>query len=384
MILLMLLPGVVFVANNVTSVYGDTQSDLDNKKNEKAEIDQQIKDTQAQIADLKKQASNTEAYIKSLDSKMSEITSSLDSVNNKIADLQAQIKDAEVKLTQAEADSEEQYQSMKLRIKFMYEHNSEDYLAILVSSTSMGDLLNKAEYIAKISEYDRQMLVRLEETMKLIADTKAQLESDYVEVDSLRVSLEAQMQAMETVQAEKVTQLKQLQSNTQLAQSKEDHLHASSAKLDSEIADILDRLTKPTPGGSQGTTGTGVFVWPTVSHRITSDWGDTEDRSGPHKGIDIGAVVPGRWGDDIYAADSGTVKVSESNSSAGNWIWIDHGNGLITVYMHCDKLLVSVGNTVTKGQKIATMGSTGNSTGAHLHFGVFKNGVYTNPWNYLR
>ena len=124
-------------------------------------------------------------------------------------------------------------------------------------------------------------------------------------------------------------------------------------------------------------------MWPTVSRRITSDYGDTEDRSSGHKGIDIGATTPGVSGDAIYAAASGTVTLATYSSSAGNWIWIYHGNGLYTVYMHCSALLVSVGDTVSQGQTIARMGSTGNSTGAHLHFGVRLNGSYVNPWNYF-
>jgi murein DD-endopeptidase MepM/ murein hydrolase activator NlpD len=124
-------------------------------------------------------------------------------------------------------------------------------------------------------------------------------------------------------------------------------------------------------------------MWPTTSTRITSDYGDTSDRSSAHKGVDIGAVKIGVWGDPIYAADSGQVTIATFSATAGNWIWIYHGNGLYTVYMHCSSLKVSVGDTVTKGQVIATMGSTGNSSGAHLHFGVRLNGAYVNPWNYV-
>ena len=88
--------------------------------------------------------------------------------------------------------------------------------------------------------------------------------------------------------------------------------------------------------------------------------------------------------DPIYAADGGRVVRAEYNWSAGNWLWIDHGNGLYSIYMHCSQFLVSVGQTVNRGDTIALMGSTGESTGAHLHFSVRYGGTYVNPWGYLR
>ena len=131
--------------------------------------------------------------------------------------------------------------------------------------------------------------------------------------------------------------------------------------------------------------GTGSMLWPCPSsHKITSDYGPRESptagASTNHKGIDIGAA----YGADIVAADSGVVIVSTYSNSAGNYIVIDHGNGICTVYMHASSRLVSVGNTVTRGQVIAKVGSTGYSTGNHLHFGVTVNGSYVNPWGYVK
>ena len=130
----------------------------------------------------------------------------------------------------------------------------------------------------------------------------------------------------------------------------------------------------------QGESG---FIWPTISKRITSNFGDTENRTSPHRGLDIGAVKPGVSGDPIYAAASGTVTIATYSDSAGNYITINHGNGMSTVYMHCTVLKVSVGQQVTQGQTIGLMGTTGNSTGVHLHFAVIKGGQYVNPRLYL-
>ena len=126
------------------------------------------------------------------------------------------------------------------------------------------------------------------------------------------------------------------------------------------------------------------FIWPCPSYtRISSYFGPrqqpTAGASTDHKGIDLAAP----YGAAILASAAGTVTTSTYSSSAGNYIVIAHGNGMSTVYMHCSSLLVSVGQTVQQGQTIAKVGSTGYSTGNHLHFGVIKNGTYVNPLNYI-
>ncbi len=455
---------------NIINVYGDTTTeDLNAAQDKKNDINVQIQNTQEEIAKLQQQSSDTKAYIAQLDSKMNELDISLYNLNNDITLKQEEIDNAEAGLAQAIVDSEEQYASMKLRIKFMYERSTENYLQILFSASNMGDMLNRAEYISKISEYDREMLEKYQETVDYIAQTKAQLESDYVQLDNMATSLESEKGSLSVVQEAKNAELMALNEQTDTAMEKESSLHADLAAQESEIeameaqiaaqeearrqaeleaqrraeeeqsraeearrqaeeaakatksqlvdnsaignsgnASLDDSTTSSTSAtastsatsssntssnsssnsssssssNSQQTSSSG-FVWPTVSRRITSDYGDTEDRSSGHQGIDIGATTPGVSGDAIYAAASGTVTLATYSSSAGNWIWIYHGNGLYTVYMHCSALLVSVGDTVSQGQTIARMGSTGNSTGAHLHFGVRLNGSYVNPWNYF-
>ena len=145
-----------------------------------------------------------------------------------------------------------------------------------------------------------------------------------------------------------------------------------------------DTEKKSSSSSSSGSKATGSLSWPLpASDYITSDFGHRESptagASSNHQGIDIGAST----GSSITAADGGTVITASYSSSAGNYVVISHGNGLSTVYMHCSKLLVSEGDTVSKGQTIAKVGSTGYSTGPHLHFGVRKNGSYVDPTDYV-
>ncbi|MFR2512698.1 MAG: murein hydrolase activator EnvC family protein [Lachnospira eligens] len=282
---------------------------------------------------------------------------------------------------------------MKLRIQFMYEHNDYTYVEVLLSSQSMADMLNKFEYINKISEYDRQMLEEYQSTINLISSSKVKLEEDKETLTASQEALQAQVDALEVVQNEKTAQLNALSKNTadQVAYKKQ--LEADEKKLDAEIASITAKIKAEEASGvtpSNRYDG-GTFKWPTTSTRITSPYGDTSDRTSPHKGVDIGAVRAGVSGDPVYAAYDGKVVIahrqSEYYSTAGNYVMIYHGNGLYTRYLHLDSLNVSVGAQVTKGQKLGVMGNTGNSFGAHLHFDVMlddgKTRQYVNPMPYF-
>ncbi len=406
-------------------VYGDTTDDLNDAQGRKADLNSQLDNVQKEIAQLQQQSNDTQAYIAQLDQKMNTLDQSVNKLNTDIAAKQEEIVQAEQGLQEAEERSQEQYEAMKLRIQFMYEHNPQNYVEILMSAGNMGELLNKAEYIREISEYDRTMLQEYQENIEYIANTKTLLENDHARLDEMLTSVEADKAALSVVQQAKNEELMALKTQTNQAQQKESSLHADLAQQENEIAAMEAKIaaeeaareaareaakkaaeeasrkaqaeldknkndgdatlnpTKPSINDEDNKPSRSGFIWPTVSRRITSDYGDMEDRSSPHRGIDIGATVRGVSGDPIYAAASGTVTLATYSSSAGNWIWVYHGDGLYTVYMHCSALLVSEGDTVSQGQVIGRMGSTGISTGAHLHFGVRLNGSYVNPWNYV-
>lgn len=159
---------------------------------------------------------------------------------------------------------------------------------------------------------------------------------------------------------------------------------AKQQKLLDQIEQQIAAAAAANAQASDGDGGASGFVWPCPSsRRITSGFGNraqpTAGASTNHKGIDIGAS----YGASIVAAASGRVTTAAYSSSAGNYIVISHGNSLSTVYMHCSALYVSAGQTVSAGQAIAAVGSTGYSTGNHLHFGVIKNGSYVNPTAYV-
>ena len=266
-------------------------------------------------------------------------------------------------------------------------------------------LKNEYLYLAALKYYFSHGFTYIEQT-------KQNLESDYAELDTMKISLEDQKSALALVQQAKEQELAALSTQTTQTASTKAQLEKEMQEQENEILNLVakkqqeDAAAKKAEkekknqnsssgqnsnsnsnsssnGGNSSTPSSSGFIWPTVSKRITSPFGDTEDRSSPHKGLDIGAVSVGVAGDPIYASASGTVIIAKYSATAGNYITIDHGNGFSTVYMHCSALKVSVGDTVTQGQTIGLMGTTGNSNGVHLHFAMIKNGTYVNPQSYL-
>jgi murein DD-endopeptidase MepM/ murein hydrolase activator NlpD len=365
-------------------IFGDNKSDLNDAKNKQQNVQNQLDATKKYIEDLNRQKGSIEDVIKSLDSQMATMNASLDALNTQISDLETTIANTQIQLEEAQKDADVQYDHMKLRIKFMYEHNEETYLGMLLNAEDMADLLSKAEYINQLTKYDRQMLEKYKETVDFIAKTKSDLESEKEQLVTMQGSLQDQVAALSLLQTEKNNQLNSLNQTVAAEQTYYSKLEAEQQKLEKDIAAIEESIRKEEAAKSSVTNyDGGKFKWPTTSTRITSDYGDTDGRSAPHKGIDVGAVTRGVSGDPIYAAYEGKVVIATYSSSAGNYIMIYHGNGLYTRYLHCSSLLVSVGDYVKTGQKIGLMGTTGNSTGAHLHFDVRKDGAYVNPWSYF-
>lgn len=259
----------------------------------------------------------------------------------------------------------------------------------------MSELLNKAEYISKISEYDRNQLDKYVAIKEDIEQKEIRLEQEKAELLTLQESTEAKHASVEQLLSEKEKELKNYESQIANAEAQASQYQAEIAAQEAQIAQMEAELKRQEEEArrkaeAQGQTyktvsiGDITFTWPCpASSRITSYFGSreapTEGASTNHKAVDIGAST----GTDIIAAADGQVSIATYSASAGNYIMLNHGGGVTTVYMHCSKLLVSAGESVKKGQVIAKVGSTGYSTGPHLHFGVRVNGTYVDPLQYV-
>ena len=372
-----------------------TKKDVDDAKGKISSLEEEKKKAEAAIQELEGLKSNTETYVRQLDSQVDSLGQEVSRLEGDIAGKTQSIGETTEKLKEAEATEQEQYESMKLRIKYMYENGDSSYLNLLLESRSVSELLNRAEYVSKISEYDREMLDQYVATKEGIAADKQKLEEEKEELEDLKSQTEAKQNAVELLLNEKSQELErvnaQIGEKTAEAEAYEKDIKAQEdaiRRIEEELRRQEEEARKAAEaaGKTYNTVSLGNinFIWPCPSSsRITSAFGSrtspTEGASSNHKGIDIGAST----GSNILAAADGTVSIATYSYSAGNYIMLNHGGGVTTVYMHCSSLLVSPGETVKKGQVIAKVGSTGYSTGPHLHFGIRYNGSYVNPSSYV-
>lgn len=375
--------------------YGASKKDVDSAKGKISSIEEEKKKTEQAIKELETLKADTETYVRKLDSQLETLNVEVNRLEGNIRDKEKTIEETAVKLDEAGKVEKKQYEAMKKRIKYMYEKGDSSYLDILLQSKSMSGLLNRAEYISKISEYDRNMLDQYAAVKDGIADDKAQLEKEKAELVVLQEQTTSKKNSVETLVNEKSAELKKVNSQigtkTAQVEAYEKDIKAQEDKIKQIEAEIKrqeeEARKKAEAAGQKYNTvsiGNIKFIWPCPSSsRITSGFGGrespTEGASSNHQGIDIGAPT----GSNIVAAADGTVTISTYSYSAGNYIMLNHGGGVSTVYMHCSQLLVSAGDTVKQGQVIAKVGSTGYSTGPHLHFGVRLNGSYVNPAKYV-
>lgn len=394
---------VVFLIGTMTIPAMATS--IQDAKDKKAEMQRKKNAIEARINDLEKDKKDVKIYIQKLDNELNAISIKIDKLEGKIAKTNENLTNTKAELAKAEETEKNQYATMKKRIKYMYENGSSDYVEVLLSSDNMADLLNRTEYISKISEYDGNMLDRYQETKQTVAKKKANLEVSLQELEDLNAEVKMEQEAVTTLVANKSAELAAYDNSIDAAGDQADAYAKKIAQQEDLIEQLIEeevrraeeaarkaeeerKRQEAANGGNKDTSdnegSTSGFAWPTASStRITSYFGPrkspTAGASTNHKGIDIG--VP--YGSNVLAAASGTVSISTYDNGAGYYIMISHADGISTVYMHNSQLLVSVGDTVKKGQVIAKAGSTGFSTGPHIHFGVRVNGEYVNPLNYV-
>lgn len=377
----------------------NTSTSLKEAQQEKAALEKALEKAKQTINELKESKGDVQAKVNDLNTQLMNISSRITALENQLAqknqeltEKKDQIEDTKDQLEDAKKQEEQQYADMKVRIQFMYENAQESYFEALFDSESFSDFLNSAEYIIQIQEYDRKKLKEYQETVAYIDGVEQQLEEDYAtleemkkEVEQEKASVEQEKASVAALMKQRETELAGIEGNIDSAQSDADYYAAEIQAQEEIIAEIRRIEAEKAAAGKQDNYYTGgVFTWPCPSStRVTSDYGTRVSPMGGassnHKGIDIGAS----GGAAIVAAADGTVTTAAYSSAAGNYVMIDHGGGLYTVYMHASALLVSPGQTVSAGQTIAQVGSTGISTGNHLHFGVSLNGSYVSPWSYL-
>lgn len=383
-----------------------TSKAIEDAKKKVSSMEEEKKKVESTLKELEGKKSDTAAYVKELDRNLSALAGELTKLEGDISQKEEQIEEAKVELETAKITENRQYEDMKLRIQYMYENGQTGLLESMMQSESIAELLNRTEYASQITSYDRKMLEEYRKTRQEVALKEEALKTEHQELLTLQDSTKAKQSSVKTLMASKEAELASYETKIASAQGEIDQYNADikaqeehMARVEAEIrrkeeearkaeearrAEEAKKNQSSAGGDSTVKKGNTNFIWPCpASGRISSAFGDrsspTEGASTNHKGIDI----PAPSGSSIVAAADGKVVISTYSYSAGNYIMIDHGGGLTTVYMHCSQLLVKEGETVKQGQTIAKVGSTGYSTGPHLHFGVRSGGSYVNPSGYV-
>lgn len=365
-----------------------------------------IQDAKEKEQQLEEERQETEAEKDVISAKLSALSVSMQETSEKLSAKKEEIETAEQELIMAQIEEDTQYESMKLRIQYMYEYGNVSLVQVFLESDSISDFLSKAEYILMMSKYDREKLADFQHAVEQVEEKELALQVEYQELTELQNSITEQRKEAETLLSQKSSELDELDSK--ISAVKEQIKKAEEAERKRKEAEEAEKKRQEeekkrqeeeekknqnqqagssSSGSSAGSTvvvGNGYFTHPCPGMTYQSSYfGEVREGIGdptPHKGHDYAAPE----GTPIYAAQAGKVVTAGYSYSAGYWVVINHGNGLVTKYMHMFEMpYVSAGDTVVKGQHIGGVGTTGQSTGNHLHFQVEENGVPVNPSKYL-
>lgn len=363
------------------------EAEISKAKEEKKALQSGLTDVKKLKEELESSKANLATYVAELDADLVDIQTKINDLKTQISDKETAISEKQVELEDAIEVQETQYEAMKTRIKFMYEKGDTLSLELIFSAVGFSDMLNKAEYIEMLSAYDRKKLDEYVTQTEYVKLCKESLEEEKSVLEEAKTVVEEEEAALNDLIATKEQEIYQVSldiGNKDAAiKEYEADIAAQTETIQALEAAVAEERKKLAAEQGRKYDG-GVFAWPAPSYtRISDDYGY---RIHPilgvkqfHNGIDMAA--PG--GTPILAAYDGTVVASAYSSSMGNYIMIDHGDSLYTIYMHASALYVSKGQEVSRGDKIAAVGTTGRSTGNHLHFSVRLNGSYVNPWQYL-
>ena len=368
----------------------EKEREIEKAKEEVSGLKSNLTDVEKLKKELEQSKNDLTAFVQQLDGQLADIQEKIAQYNTMISDKEKEIEETLRDLDEAQARQEQQYAAMKKRIQFMYERSDSFYMETLFGTNSIAGIVNRADYIEALSRYDRDKLNEYVETRKYVELCKEELEVEKQLLDEAREAVEQEEANVNSPIGEKEAQIVSVSgdiANKEAAiKEYEDMIaqeNAEIAALEKAVAEEKARLEAE--NAQARVYNGGMFAWPCPGYkRISDEYGS---RMHPilgvekfHNGLDMAAPS----GTAILAAYDGDVVAAAYSGSMGNYIMIDHGSGLYTIYMHCSALYVSKGQSVSKGQNIAAVGSTGRSTGPHLHFGVRLNGNYTSPWNYLK
>ncbi|MBR6969351.1 MAG: peptidoglycan DD-metalloendopeptidase family protein [Firmicutes bacterium] len=346
----------------------DWQNQLNNKNKQKEQIQEELNQS-------KKDLETAEKELNALDQKIYQAGVELNQLTGELNETKAEIVKGLEELEQLKKDIEKQNDDLNARLRSMYKNGDVGMLSVVFGSSSMSDVLTNMDMVQRIYNADAELLKSIQEQYDLVDAQNRKLEALKVQLEEQQAVIAEKKSALEAGEAEARARRNALQADADSLQKQYDAVKKEADSI-SETIKVLQSQNTQYIGGA--------MCWPSqASTRITSPFGwrylSLLGGRNYHTGVDIGAA----GGTNILAANSGKVIKAGWNNSYGYMVMVDHGGGIVTLYAHSSKLLVKTGDVVTRGQAIALIGSTGMSTGNHLHFEVRVNGKYQNPLNYI-
>ena len=384
-VLAALLLAVCVLCVDLSPALAVTQADIDKLKNNASDLSQQKKELQSKISALSDDIANNMKKKELLDSEISVLSSEISNVESQISTYAELITQTEAELLDAQEREAAQYELFCKRVRAMEERGTISYWSVLFKADSFTDLLSRLDFINEIMDSDQKVIQDLQDLQAEIEEKKESLETQKAESEAAKAELVSKKSELNKQREAANALVAQLRASKSEYQEDMDDLSAEAEAVQAQILKLSKELAaQQAAQGKPSNAALGGYIWPVSSRRITSTFGGRASPGGigstNHKGIDIGGVG---YTTEIHAAKAGTVIVSQYSRSYGNYVVVSHGSGNTTLYAHMSSRKVSVGQYVNQGDVLGITGSTGNSTGPHLHFEITENGVRINPLNYL-
>lgn len=343
-----------------------------------SQIRNNIKNKQQELNESRAKEKSLGDQVNYLEQQINSKQSDIDELEASISEAQAKLETLEEELAAAEEKVNTQNENLNARLRNMYKNGSVGFIDVLMDSGSFSEFLNNLSLVEKVYTSDQDVLEELQKAYDEIDAKKKEIETLQAELSESKATMEEQKSSLEADKASVEKKKSEIAADSAETQRELDKLEADAQALTSSIRNSGSSSSSSKYNG-------GIMAWPVPScHTVSSGYGGrihpTTGKYKFHGGLDI----PGSYGSAIVAANSGKVIwAGNRGDSYGNYVIIDHGGGVSTLYGHSSKVLVSTGQSVSRGQRIANVGSTGRSTGPHCHFEVRINGSRVNPNPYV-
>ena len=372
------------------NVFAATKSEL---KENSSNTDKKIEEAKEELEGIQAEKSETLKQVESLITEISSYESEIDKLDEQISKLNNDIKDAENKLNQKQEDYKKEKELLEKRLVATYEAGETSYLDVLLSSSSLTDLISNYYFVTEITRNDKELMEEIKKEEEEIEKAKTTLENSKSELNNSKVMKQSKATQLKQAKNQKDSYVSKLNEDEKNTQEQLEQFERDKRDIQAQLAAIAKKEAEQ--AANSGNSNNNItnnpsasgYIRPIVGYGITCGWMGYAN----HTGVDFsGAGISGK---PILAAKSGTVVTStalkNSNGtyrSYGEYIVINHHDGTMTLYAHGapGSRRVSEGQKVSQGQQIMSVGTTGNSTGYHLHFEVRVNGVPVNPAPYLK